>query len=146
MDESEPEARRSTRRLSDNLYAFTLSLGQKRSRHPSSFCAGVNECSHFVRCAATELNEIADEGEIGAARNGKKEEAWRNSFTLLLLLLARSLFCPAKGGFARFNTDDHAGSELFKVNAPIERLFTSTSAVENELCNDLARKICDALL
>lgn len=90
----ETEARWSARHLLENLYAFTIARERERSQHPgsSSLCP-INECSHFVRCAATELNEIADEGEIGAARNGKKGEAWRGSFTLFL---ARLLFCRAK--------------------------------------------------
>lgn len=119
------------RRLLENL-SFTLA--RERGRHPGSLCAPVNECSHFVRCPATELNEIADQGEIGAARNGKKEGG---SFTLFL---TRPLFCPAKRGGLHAWTWI-AGSELSKVNAPIERLFTSTSAVECELvCSNLS---CD---
>lgn len=142
MDDSEPEGRRSARRLLGNLYAFTVSLERERNRHPGSLLCRINECSHFVRCAATELNEIADEGEINVARNGKKNEAWRGSFTLLL---AKPPFCSAKGGFARLNTNDHVGSELSKVNAPIEQLFTWTSAVESEPHGDPARN-SDALV
>jgi len=110
------------------------SLVREREREPTPrfpLCR-VNECSHFVRCAATELNEIADEEEIGAAWNGKKDEAWRGSFTLPHR--ETSFLYSAKGGSARLNTNDHARSELSKVNASIEWLFISTSAVESEPC------------
>lgn len=117
------------------ILLLSLARARKESTPWFPLCR-VNECSHFVRCTATELNEIVDEGEIGAARIGKKEEAWRGSFALFL---ARPLFCPTKGGIARSNTNDHVGSELSKVNVPIEWLFTRTSVVESEfVCNGLS--------
>jgi len=70
----------------------------------------------------------------GGNRRGTKRQKGGGlaSLVLLVLFLARPLFCSTKGGVARLNTNDHAGSELSKVNAPIERLFTRTSAVESE--------------
>jgi len=119
------------------------SLVREREPTPRFSLCRVNECSHFVRCAATELNEIADEEEIGAAWNGKKDEAWRGSFTLLH---ARPLFST------RLKADLHAWTRTITLDQNYPKWTHRSNDFLSQLppskvdrANDLARNF-DAFL